>query len=57
MENLPKACGATTVFWPDVEACDAECSLPAGHEPANIHDDEILGEWDEDDMHTSHRDD
>lgn len=40
-------CGARTVFWPDVEACEAECSLPADHEPANVHEDEILGEWEE----------
>jgi hypothetical protein len=35
-------CGARTVFWPDDEACDAECWLPAGHE--GEHEDEILGE-------------
>lgn len=39
-----KTCGATTVFWPDVEACDAECFLPP-HE-GTVHEDEILGEWD-----------
>ena len=43
-------CGATTVFWPDVEACDAVCILAKGHQPANIHKDEVLGEWDEDDV-------
>lgn len=46
-------CGARTVFWPDVEGCDAECFLPRGHEPANIHEDEILDEWNEEDMLTS----
>lgn len=45
-------CGATTVFWPRVEACEAECFL-APHE-GTVHEDEILGEWDEDDMATQH---
>jgi hypothetical protein len=45
-------CGARTVFWPDVEACDAECHLPAGHEPADVHEDPILGEWTEDELVT-----
>lgn len=49
-----ETCQARTVFWPDVEACDAECSLPRGHEPAEIHKDETLGEWNEEDMYTSH---
>lgn len=44
-------CGARTVFWPDDEACDAECFLPAGHE-GSIHEDEILGEWNEEDLLT-----
>lgn len=43
-------CGARTSFWPQVEACEAECSLPP-HD-GRIHEDEILGEWDEDDMVT-----
>ncbi|MFJ2568989.1 hypothetical protein ACIOYT_01020 [Streptomyces halstedii] len=50
-DTAPK-CGARTVFWPDVEAIDAECIRPRGHEPANIHEDEILGEWNEDDLLT-----
>lgn len=45
------ACGAHAVFWPDVEACDAECILPLGHE--GPHRDAILGEWDEDDLPTT----
>lgn len=49
-----ETCGARTVFWPDDEACDAECSLPSGHKPAEVHEGEILGEWNEEDMHTSH---
>jgi hypothetical protein len=47
-------CGATAVFWPEDEACDAECIRPLGHEPANVHEDENLGEWNEDDLITSH---
>lgn len=45
-------CGARAVFWPDEEACDAECILPAGHEPAELHEDETLGTWHEDDLST-----
>lgn len=47
-------CRASAVFWPDVEACEAECVLPVGHEPADQHKDEILGEWSEDDLLTAH---
>jgi hypothetical protein len=47
-------CGATAVFWPEVEACEAECILPYGHEPADVHKDEILGEWCEEDLTTHH---
>jgi hypothetical protein len=36
-------CGETTVFWPDVEACDAVCVLPTWHD--GDHEDEILGPW------------
>lgn len=43
-------CGARTVFWPEVEGCEAECLL-APHE-GTIHEDEILGEWDAEDMAT-----
>lgn len=50
-------CGATAVFWPEDEACEAECMLPAGHEPAGIHEDEILGTWSEDDLPTRHPED
>lgn len=45
-------CGARTVFWPDDEACEAECSLPSGHEPADLHSDDVLGEWSEDELLT-----
>jgi predicted RNA-binding Zn-ribbon protein involved in translation (DUF1610 family) len=48
-------CGARTVFWPDDEACDAECIRHRGHK-GTIHEDEILGEWDEEDMYTTHPD-
>jgi hypothetical protein len=36
-------CGETAVFWPDVEACDAVCVRPTGHD--GDHEDEILGPW------------
>lgn len=36
-------CGEITVFWPDVEACEAECWLRKGHE--GDHEDLILGPW------------
>lgn len=49
-------CGARAVFWPDDEACDAECVLAAGHQPEGVHEDEILGEWNEDDLFTTHPD-
>jgi len=45
-----ETCGAATVFWPDVEGCEAVCFLPL-HD-GTIHQDEILGEWDTDDMYT-----
>lgn len=44
-------CGARTIFWPDDECCDAECIKPRGH-GGTRHQDEILGEWDEDDLST-----
>lgn len=49
-----ETCGARTVFWPDDEACDAECFLPPGHDPDDVHEDEILGRWSEDEL-TTHR--
>lgn len=45
-------CGATAVFWADQEACEAECDRAAGHIPSDVHWDEILGEWSEDDLPT-----
>lgn len=45
-------CGARAVFWPDDEGCDAECFRPP-HD-GTIHEDEILGAWDEDDLPTTH---
>lgn len=51
-EENGQLCGARTVFWPDVEAIDAVCIRPRGHEPANIHEDEILGEWNEEELLT-----
>lgn len=53
LESPP--CGATAIFWPDDEACDAECALPAGHEPADVHEDKSLGRWSEDDLLTNRR--
>lgn len=47
-------CGARTVFWPDDEACDAECILPRGHRGTD-HEDAILGWWSEDDLPTTVR--
>ena len=44
-------CGATAVFWPEAEACEAECWLPADH-PGTRHQAEILGDWDEDELST-----
>lgn len=54
MSEPLELCGATTVFWPEVEACDAECILPRGHDPADVHRDEILGAWSEDELTTHH---
>jgi len=45
-------CGARTIFWPDVEACEAECILPAGHQPSDVHEDDVLGEWSENELPT-----
>lgn len=53
MDQPTALCGARTVFWPDVEQCEAECMLPARHEPADEHQDEILGEWTEDELWTT----
>lgn len=39
-------CGEVSVFWPDDEACEAECELDAGH--AGPHRDAVLGEWEPD---------
>jgi hypothetical protein len=52
VSGQPELCGAQTVFWPDVEACEAECILPVGHEPADVHEDEILGAWREEELTT-----
>jgi hypothetical protein len=49
-------CGATATFWPEDEACEAECILPRGHEPDDRHEDEILGEWTEEELNTHHPD-
>lgn len=57
MTEQQPTCGATAVFWPDDEACEAVCILPPGHQPADRHEDENLGEWTEDDLPTSRRDD
>lgn len=48
IEPLPEIrCGEKTIFWPDVEACDAECFLPPDHE--GDHEDQILGPWSSED--------
>lgn len=52
----PRACGATAVFWPDAEACEAVCTRPFGHQPGDVHEDETLGEWREDELTTHHPD-
>jgi hypothetical protein len=52
MSESAEQCGARAVFWPDVEACDAECIRPKDH-GGTVHEDEILGEWDEDDLVTT----
>lgn len=49
---FPK-CGATAVFWPEDEACDAECMLPRGH-GGTRHEDETVGSWDEADLNTNY---
>lgn len=49
MTEPDELCGATSIFWPDEEACEAECVLPRGHVPANVHRAEILGKWEESD--------
>lgn len=54
MSEPGELCGARTVFWPDDEACDAECILPRGHQPDDVHRDEILGPWSEDELTTHH---
>jgi hypothetical protein len=53
LSPYPK-CGATTVFWPDDEACDAVCVWPRGH-GGTRHQDETLGGWDETELTTSHQ--
>jgi len=53
-DELGYLCGAKATFWPDVEACEAECILHIGHS-GERHEDEILGEWDEDDLITTGR--
>lgn len=54
MSEPGELCGARAVFWPDDEACDAECILSRGHQPADVHQDEILGLWSEDELTTHH---
>lgn len=52
--ELGVPCGATATFWPDDEACPAECLLPLGHE-GTTHTDDILGDWTEDELNTHRR--
>jgi hypothetical protein len=47
-----ETCGACTRFT--AVDRDAHCCLPPGHQPADVHRDEILGEWAEDKMMTFH---
>lgn len=49
---MTDTCGASAIFWPDDEGCEAECILPADHQPENIHQDETLGDWDANDLPT-----
>ncbi|MGW2938995.1 DUF6221 family protein [Streptomyces sp. NPDC001156] len=51
VEPYPK-CGARAVFWPDAEGCEATCSWPRGH-AGTKHRDEVLDEWDEDELPTA----
>ena len=46
-------CGATAVFWPDDEGCEAVCSWPRGY-GGTKHMDETLGSWDEAELTTSY---
>lgn len=46
-------CGATGVFWPEEECISVICVLPRGHLPEDIHEDEMLGRWSEDDVPTA----
>jgi hypothetical protein len=46
-------CGATAVFWSYSSADEAECYLPRGHQPGDIHESPTLGQWREDDLPTS----
>ncbi|MER6738229.1 hypothetical protein [Streptomyces puniciscabiei] len=54
MNRSVERCGAQAVFWPDDEASEAECILPRGHEPADVHEDETLGRWSENELPTHH---
>lgn len=45
-------CTARATFWPDEEACEAECVRPTDH--PGLHEDDILGEWDEEELPTSY---
>lgn len=55
MVAMNPLCGATAVFWEEAGdgGCEAECALLLGHLPAEIHWDEVLGEWDESDLATN----
>ncbi|HEY9367553.1 hypothetical protein [Streptomyces sp.] len=48
------ACAARAIFWPDVEACEAECIRPRGH--GGAHEDDVLGEWTDDELPTTYPD-
>jgi hypothetical protein len=52
LATYPK-CGATAVFWPDDEGCEAVCSWPRGY-GGTKHMDETLGSWDESELATSY---
>lgn len=49
--SISPTCGATAVFWPDDEQCDAECMWPV--HSGTTHKDEVLGEWTEDELYTT----
>jgi hypothetical protein len=49
------ACGARAVLAAGTEnATEVVCSLPDGHRPADVHQDQHAGPWSEDEVETWH---